>query len=365
MDYSKDLINHVLKSIVENSEHVVIFALDCDYRYVVYNHNHFNTMKHIWGCEISAGHSMLCYISDPVDRQKAKENFDRTLAGESFTLVEEYGDTLYDRRVYNIVYNPIFNDRNKVIGISVILHDITEETNAKLALKESNAAKNKFFNIIAHDLRNPLSAILNFSKILAEKYEQNNVDEMEKFIQQILITSKHTYLLLENLLEWSMTQTDRITYSPDNYPLEELFARAVSQARSSADKKEINLSFDLKENISINADKNMTDTILRNLISNAIKFTNRNGKIIVSATKHKNEVTISIKDNGVGMDNETKENLFDLGNDIKHLGTEREKGTGIGLLLCKEFVDKHNGKIWVESEEGKGSDFKFTLPVSS
>jgi signal transduction histidine kinase len=231
-------------------------------------------------------------------------------------------------------------------------------------LNELNASKDKFFSIIAHDLKNPFSTIIGYSDMLKEEMKSGNYETIKESAILINTSAVQTLSLLENLLEWANSQRGKISFNPVPINLRELLVEEFSLLDDMATGKNIELKSYLTDNLIVSADRNMIKTIFRNLISNAIKFTHKNGKVEVKAVRDNRHVEISVSDNGVGMTSNTKAKLFRIDGDLTTNGTEDEKGTGLGLFLCKEFVEKHGGKIWVESEIGKGSDFKFSLPVS-
>ncbi|MGC1392384.1 MAG: two-component regulator propeller domain-containing protein [Bacteroidales bacterium] len=230
-------------------------------------------------------------------------------------------------------------------------------------LQALNASKDKFFSIIAHDLKNPFSTIIGFSEILKDGIRSGDPVEIKESATMINDSAIQTFKLLENLLEWANSQQGNISFNPGQINLSELINEEFIMLNDMAIKKNIVLESCFSKNLTIYADRNMIKTVLRNLISNAIKFTHRNGKVEVNALIEKNMVEISVSDNGVGMTEETISKLFRIDANLSTHGTENEKGTGLGLFLCKEFVEKHNGEIWVESESGKGSNFKFMLPL--
>jgi len=230
-------------------------------------------------------------------------------------------------------------------------------------LHELNASKDKFFSIIAHDLKNPFNAIIGFSGILKEGIKTSDNEAIKKYACMINTSAVQTFRLLENLLDWANSQHGKILFSPVSINFNELLDEEFNVLNDLANGKNIELKSICSGNLIIIADKNMVKTILRNLISNAIKFTHKNGRVEVNTITNNNYVEISIKDNGIGMTKETMAKLFRIDANLSKPGTENEKGTGLGLFLCKEFVEKHGGKIWVESENGNGSTFKFTLPL--
>lgn len=259
-------------------------------------------------------------------------------------------------------------DREKGIVFGVI-HDITQQKQNELFLRESekrlqelNATKDKFFSIIAHDLKNPFNSILGFSNLLAEQIYDKDFSQIDEFVGYIQSSSQLAMDLLGNLLEWTRSQTGRMVYNPEFVEMVSLIKEVASIMEASARQKKISIVYQLPRNAPVNADKAMISTILRNLISNAVKFTQADGEIVISAGQLDNELLVSVSDNGVGIRKESLNKLFRIEESFTTSGTNNELGTGLGLILCKEFVDKHGGKIWVESKIGKGSKFSFTIP---
>ncbi|MDZ7777060.1 MAG: PAS domain-containing sensor histidine kinase [Bacteroidales bacterium] len=247
--------------------------------------------------------------------------------------------------------------------------DITDRKQAEKTLRESevelkelNAQKDKFFSIIGHDLKSPFNSILGFSGLLEEQIGEKNYDDVDKYAKTIRRSSQRAMDLLENLLEWSRAQTGKIEFSPESFKIINLTDNTFNQLKDAADQKSITLRNDLPTNLPVFADKNMVSTVMRNLISNAIKFTREGGEIKISAEKSAKEIFVSVSDNGIGIAPGRIEKLFRIDENDSTPGTNNEKGTGLGLILCKEFVEKHDGRIWVESVENKGSVFTFTLP---
>jgi two-component system sensor histidine kinase/response regulator len=234
----------------------------------------------------------------------------------------------------------------------------------KKELRELNATKDKFFSIIAHDLKNPFNTILGFCEILTAKFQKMDKDMIWKYIDMLNRSSLKIYKLLENLLQWSRTQTNIIEFSPENISLSDIINSNLSLLSETAKKKQNELINRAEEDINVFADKNMLNTILMNILSNAIKFTEK-GKIIISAKKNKNEVTVSVEDNGVGMNKKQLGKLFKIDKSASSRGTHGEEGTGLGLIICKDFAGKNGGRIWAESKEGKGTVFHFTVPLKN
>jgi PAS domain S-box-containing protein len=229
-------------------------------------------------------------------------------------------------------------------------------------LKELNATKDKFFGIIAHDLKNPFASLLGASEILSNDPNQFDYETIKTFATLMHNAANSGHSLLENLLEWSRSQTGTLTYNPKKQDIGEIINLNISTLAAMAANKKIKLYMDLSEKLETEVDENMLNTILRNLITNAIKFTKQEGEVTVKAEKNKTDLVITVKDTGVGIPKDDLQKLFRIDIKYSNIGTSEERGTGLGLLLCKEFVEKHGGKIWVESEVGIGSDFKFSIP---
>ena len=231
-------------------------------------------------------------------------------------------------------------------------------------LTEANATKDKFFSIISHDLKSPFGAMKGLIEMLEMEYESFNEDEKHEIITAIGKASKNTYTLLEDLLTWSQAQRGTIDFIPLNTELLKSCQYTIDFILPLAQKKNIVVKNLVQENLFVKADVNMLTTVIRNILSNAVKFTPNGGQILLSAQKHKDgNVEISITDNGVGMNEEQLEKIFKIDEKYKTQGTNNETGTGLGLIICKEFVEKHKGEIEVKSEVGKGSTFSFTIPT--
>jgi PAS domain S-box-containing protein len=252
-----------------------------------------------------------------------------------------------------------------------LIRDTTEEKQAELALKESetqlkelNATKDKLFSIIAHDLCSPFNTILDLSELLIKNVKECEVANTEKYIEIINLSANNTLQLLNNLLSWAKSQTGQINFNPEYLNLSSVIQEVLKSSNSIAKLKSISLNYIQSDGIEIYADKNMLMTILKNLISNSLKFAHFKGRIDILTLRTQEFIEITISDNGVGMNEATRSKLFKLDTNTSNSGTENENGSGLELVLCKEFVEKHGGEIWVESEEGKGSDFKFRIPLA-
>ena len=233
---------------------------------------------------------------------------------------------------------------------------------SEVQLSELNSTKDKFFSIIAHDLRSPFHGIIGLSQLLKDNIKSLDDKTIEKYAGAINLSTQNTYKLLEKLLIWARLQRGEMPFNPEIINLYQISEEILHGLRHTAGQKNIELNNDIPLNINLMADENMLGICIRNLISNAIKFTYENGKVQLRAFHKNDEVVISVSDNGTGMSENDIKNLFRIETSFTSIGTGHEKGSGLGLILCREFVEKHGGKIWVESEEGKGSTFFFTMP---
>ncbi len=360
----------LLKSSLESQSDTILFSINKDYHYLYFNSAHAKEMKHAYGKEIEVGINILDCITSDDDRAIAKDNFDLALRGKTHSNIRIFGKE--NLAYYESFFNPILNDENEIIGATALARDISERKKTELALfesernlKELNATKDKLFSIIAHDLRSPFNTILGFSDLLSNNAKTYDTERIVKFSAVINSAAVNTLALLDNLLNWAKSQTGQITFKPVKLNLQPIIVQTIEVLNPMAKFKNISLNYIQSEDIEVYADLNMFKTILRNLISNAIKFTNSRGTIEVNAMRKDNFIEIAVSDNGVGMSEETLNKLFTIQANEKTLGTANKKGSGLGLILCKEFVEKHDGKIWAESEIGKGSYFKFTLPLNS
>lgn len=305
----------------------------------------------------------------PNDKAKTRKGFQDILNKKA------HGGTQYRHRhknggwVYLEAYGNNQLDNPNIRSVILNVRDITDRKKAENALKQSeirleelNATKDRFFSIIAHDLKTPFASILGLSEMLIEEIRNKNYPESEEYASLIQTSSRRAMDLLTNLLEWARAQTGRIKFNPDFIDLSEIIVDVFDLLSDSAQQKSVDLIKKVPDNFIVWADKEMLNTVLRNLISNGIKFTGKDGKVIVAAQKLKEESKISVTDNGIGMEKEAVRNLFRIDRSHTTPGTKNESGTGLGLLLCKEFIDLHNKKMWVESLPGMGSTFYFTLP---
>lgn len=252
----------------------------------------------------------------------------------------------------------MFHDISKRIEIEEKLYESEKQ------LREALLSKDKFFSIISHDLRGPFSVFLGYTELMYNKFHLIKESEQDRIIKNTYLAANSTYRLLENLLQWAATQTANMPFDPKIYSIESIVKQVYSDLELQLKSKEIKLIIESQEDYKVKLDENMIATVIRNLCSNSIKFSHQGQSIVLSIKKQdENNIEISVKDNGIGMNQSTQADLFNIGKKTMKEGTNKEKGTGLGLILCKEFVEYHNGKLWVESQENQGTKITFTLPL--
>jgi len=234
---------------------------------------------------------------------------------------------------------------------------------SEMKLRELNASKDRFFSIISHDIKNHFAAILGLSRLLTKPTYNDEPEKRIETATNLHESSKKLYSLLENLLEWATLQKDEIVIEPIDFNIYTIGQEAIELISLKAKTKNITISNDIDEKMKVFADKNMIKTVIRNLVSNAVNFTNNNGRVIVESTLEGNELIIRVIDNGVGINSENIHKLFRIDEKVIGRTTEGGKGTGLGLILCREFIEKNGGNMWVESELSKGSVFSFSVPI--
>lgn len=315
------------------------------------------------------GKSLYDFISEE-SKEIYRQNFEDCLSTGENQVFEytAFGDNR-SIRSYESTFVP-FILHGKVNNVMAIARDITERKSAENEIRDkneqlvkANAEKDKFFSIIAHDLRSPFSSFLGITQMFVENLPSMEREDLQELAESMEKSASNLYGLLENLLEWAKMQRGLIPFNPVVVPLFSSVSKSMEILVESIKNKEIEITYDIPIDIRVIADTNMLQTVIRNFASNAVKFTPRGGKIGLSAkVSGNNFVEISVKDSGIGMSSAILNNLFQLNTQINRKGTDGEPSSGLGLLLCKEFIEKHGGKMWVESEEGKGSTFYFTIP---
>jgi len=302
---------------------------------------------------------------------KEKDLIEKDIRGIVNMQIPERFNRIVDEQVITMVSKESKNIQSTLFPIKLagynlfctLIRDTTEIKQYEKRLVQLNTDKDRFMSILAHDLTSPFNALLGLSELLSKNIRKYDTDKIENFVNLINKSAKNTYGLLEALLMWTRSQSGTIPFQPQNLILNAICVEVLRILTPNASEKNITLNYYASDDISIFADIDMLKAILRNLISNAIKFTNNGGKISIYAEPNHSNTTITVSDNGIGIAPNTVSKLFDFSQIHTTEGTAREKGTGLGLLICKDFVERHGGKIWIESEVGKGSDFKFTLPV--
>jgi PAS domain S-box-containing protein len=268
-----------------------------------------------------------------------------------------------------LIYSHLVTIHKKNILISVF-SDITEMKKNQEALKlseeqlrELNSTKDKFFSIIAHDLMNPFNAMIGFTELLIESIKSDKNEEGLNYAHFIDYSSRRIFDLLQNLLIWSRTQSGKIAFTPSDIKVAELVTNSIEVLKGVAFSKNIEITIDIQETDTMFVDHNMIGTVIRNLVSNAIKFSDTASKVKISVQKNGTHYLICVVDSGVGIEAQQMKELFVFDKTVSSIGTDGELGIGLGLVLCKDFVNAHGGEIWAESEPGKGSSFCFTIPV--
>jgi len=327
-------------------------------------------------------YGLVTYVLNNYDLEQKKVIIGRKRVEEINTELQEKNNKISDQNIELEVLNKELSSVNYQISkqyqeledlhsTQKLLNEEITAKNEKLNklnsdLLEANATKDKFFSIIAHDLKNPLTAILLKSEIVYNYFDRLSNDEKIENIKTLHFSSKHLYQFLENLLTWARSQTGKIEFQTENIMFQSLLDDIITLNEQSIQNKKIKIYSKNTELVKLVADYNMLSTIMRNLISNAVKFSTEGGEIEIGVLEKPDSsqdslVTVYVRDSGVGMSKSTLDKLFRIDENVSSKGTAGEKGTGLGLILCKEFVEKHGGQIWVESQEGKGSTFYFTI----
>ena len=339
---------------------------------------------------LGLGDSSLEYLIGKTDRDLfPPEEAEQFMAEEAALFAS--GQPFYGKEVYNVFHEhdgiywftstkvPFWNMQGEIAGLVGINHDITKRKQAEEQLRAAheelqeknaqlhhlNASKDKFFSIIAHDLRSPFTALIGLTQVLAENIERYTQAQLKSNLEKLQKSAERVFSLLENLLTWSRIQRGLMEYTPDTLPLGDISAMICDVFMAAAEQKQIGLSCGIPRECKAHADYQMVMTIMRNLVSNALKFTPQGGNIRLSAADAGNYVEIAVADSGVGIPPRALEKLFQIDEHHTTVGTAGEKGTGWGLILCHDLVKTNGGTMRVESEVGKGTTFRFTLPKPS
>ena len=367
-------------------------ASEMKYRELFDNANDFIITTDLEGNITNANRTLLNYLKTDIDTitkfnvydyvSEDNKEFvfglkDKILSGMLESSFEVNALDLDRKPVTYEIKASLINEDDNLVGIQCVFSDVTESKEARLKLEkynknllELNKTKDKFFSIIAHDLRNPYSSMIGFSELLLEDLEKLSMDEIRDSLKIIRNSAKNSLNLLENLLAWSRLETGRMHFDPSKVVLTDLVDEVVNVLFSLAYRKKIEINNMVESDVLLHSDKNMLNTILNNLVMNAIKFTPIGGEINIYATRMATDAEtgrdfykISVADTGIGMDAEFCKQLFTQNKPVSNPGTEKEQGTGLGLLLSREMVERHGGKISAESIPGKGSVFSFLIPA--
>ena len=321
-------------------------------------------------------------LTHPDDLAADVAQFNRVMAGETDGYAIEKRFICRDGHFID-THMAVQCNRNADLSINyfmAVIVDISDRKKIENQLKQMaeqlslanedlvrvNAEKDRFFSIIAHDLRSPFGAFLNLTRLMAEDLNNLSLVKIQKLATTMSKSAAKLYDMLENLLEWSRMQRGITTFEPENMILKNKINSFIQVHCESANDKQININIDVPDNLHVYADERMLQSTIRNLLSNAIKFTPKGGQITIGAVSDRDQpVVVSIRDNGIGMNQKMVDNLFRIDENVSRPGTEGESSSGLELLLCKDFIEKHGGRIWVESEVNKGTVFYFTMPKKS
>jgi PAS domain S-box-containing protein len=363
--YEQYLLHTLMNNVPDH-----IYFKDCQSRFIRIN----NAQAQLFGLrdpEQAVGKTDFDFFTVEHARQAYDDEQEIIRTGKPISKEErETWEDLSDTWVLTTKM-PLIDKDDKIIGTFGISMNIDQrkKTEAEIQLKNEelhriNAEKDKFFSIIAHDLRSPFNGFLGLTEIMAEELSTMTMEDIKKFVLIIRTSAINLYSLLGNLLEWSSMQRSLTTYFPTRFLLMSNISESMVFVMEGASNKKIEIRCDIPIDMEVYADRNMLGGIIRNLVSNAIKFTPRGGRIVISAKCGSDKsVEVSIEDSGIGMNENMIGHLFNLDVNTGRNGTDGEHSTGLGLVLCKDFVEKHGGKLWVKSMEGKGSTFSFTLPA--
>ena len=276
-----------------------------------------------------------------------------------------------------LISTPLYDEQGVYLGRVTVCEDITEQKQAELdllvahkelqqknrELQEVNASKDKFFSIISHDLRNPLSVILGMTELLRENFECYTPERAKEFLTRMYAAAERLHILLENLLTWSRLQRGVMEYHPEDIKLFDIGEENRNLFLAKSEQKSVTLVNAIPRETRAFADYSMINTVIRNLVSNALKFTTAGDHIEIAAFQRDSLIELSVRDTGIGIAPEDMKKLFRI--DVQHsnIGTAGERGTGLGLILCQELVERNGGAIWVESQPGQGATFRLTLPA--
>jgi PAS domain S-box-containing protein len=363
LNYEKYLMNTLINNIP-----IHIYIKDCESRFIMVDRGSAQSFG-LNDPEQVVGKTDFDFFSHE-HAQQAYED-EQVIIRTGAPIIKEEKETWTDRPDTWVSTSkfPLYDKDEKIIGTFGISMDITElkqkeekiiTTNKKL--EKLNSEKDKLFSMIAHDLRSPFHGLLGLTEVMEKDSHEMSSEEITNYSSSLHELVVNLYSLLENLLEWAQFQKGSLAFTPKALNLSDIFSQSIDSIKQRAIKKEIIILNEISETLKIYADEKMINSVLRNLLSNSVKFTRKNGIVVGKAREiEEGMVEISVTDTGVGIPGNTMAKLFKLGEKVGSKGTDNELSTGLGLVLCKEFVEKHGGRIWVESKENIGSTFYLTL----
>jgi PAS domain S-box-containing protein len=349
----------LLKATIESHKDILIFSIDRNYNYIVFNKAFQEGTYQVYGTRVTEGTNLLDSITNQEDRSKAKANCDQALSGESFVTIEEYGEL--HRYYYETRYTPILDEHQKIVGVTVQSANITDRKLAEQQIRALNEELESFTYSVAHDLRAPLRAINGYSAILTDDYNSIIDQEGKRLLHVIMNNAKMMGKLIDDLLDFSRMGKLSVQHHPVD--MNQLLSGII--ANNFADLREKNIDLNINTLDPVHCDSSMIRQVFINLLSNAIKYSRNRNKpqITIGSNKQETEVVYFIRDNGVGFDMKYAKKLFGVFTRL-HKTSEFE-GTGVGLALVHRIISKHGGRIWAEGEIDKGATFYFSLPTNT
>ncbi|MBN2829806.1 MAG: PAS domain S-box protein [Candidatus Cloacimonetes bacterium] len=363
-------LNNLLSSVMNSPYQIYIASLDRNYRYTSFNKNYQDTMKKHRNLDITLGGYYLDNYPGFEDKENHRRILDNVLRGQVHTGFREYS-LESKQEILEYFYCPIVSEDNSIEGITIYSVDVTDKILTQRALQQSEAelksanyTKDQFFSIIAHDLRAPLGNIRSVLEFISSNEDTLNEEEKNDFIKELHMEASETFNLLENLLLWSRSQRDGIIINPSRVEVRKIVGKILKLYNKIAQRKNIEISTDIDSDLVGFFDYNTIETVLRNLLNNAVKFTPAGGKIMLSAHQRNDEIIIVISDTGIGISKDRLPSIFAMDENITNNHTREDSGSGLGLILSHDFVRRNNGTISVKSKVGEGTTFTLSLPLS-
>ena len=366
-DKEQNVFNRNFKALLEQSSDLIFFK-DREDKFQFCSQSVANISGHKHWSEL-IGKKTLDIFESEISKQYIKE--DQKVLSEGIALsniINTYVTCKGKKGFLETNKWPLFDHNNNTIGVFGVSRDITKRMASEAKVKEkekelrkSNATKDKLFSIISHDLRSPFIGLASMNELISDSINSQDYDSAKEILSLVEKTSLKALNLLDNLLHWSRIQRGKITFNPIDLNALTIVEEVVGLFNANLEEKNIEVSLSIDPELHITADAFMLQTIVRNLLSNAIKFTNNGGKIKIAVSSNSSECQFNVLDSGIGIPEENINHLFDLNRSITTYGTNNEKGSGLGLVLCKEFVKQHKGKIWAQNNPDLGAEFIFTL----